>query len=156
MQPAIPISLETRYLGAMTIEVDQPIDLGATPAGRRRFDLLKGGTFKGPRIDARIFPGTDSLVLRADGSYQPDVRLAMETHDGHRILVTYRGVRVASDEVSARLLAGEHLPYTAYYLRNAPFFEVAPGPYDWLNGIVSVGVGRREGMQVIYEVFEVL
>lgn len=152
-----PHELQWRYLGAMRIEVERQVPLGVTPSGTRRFDVLKGGTFEGPRIKARILPGgTDSLLQRSDGAWHPDVRLVMEIDSGGTVLVNYRGVRVASDAVHQRLLRQEIVPYTEYYLRNAPFFETSAPEYDWLNGILSIGVGRREGPFVIYEVFEIL
>lgn len=153
----IPRALESRYLGAMRIEVERQVHLGMTPSGLRRFDILTGGGFEGPRLRGRILGGgNDNLVQRSDGAFHPDVRLAMETDDGATVLITYRGIRMASDDVHQRLLAGESVPYTEFYLRNAPFFETSSPKYDWLNRIMSIGVGRREGPWVIYEVFEIL
>jgi hypothetical protein len=156
-QNPIPTALEHRFLGSMSIEVERAIPLGPTRSGLRRFDVLKGGTFVGPRIRGRILGGgNDSLVQRTDGSYHPDVRLVIQADDGATILVTYRGIRTTPDDVHNRLLAGEHVPYTEYYLRNAPFFETGSEKYDWMNRIVTIGIGRREGPIVIYEVFEIL
>jgi hypothetical protein len=158
MKISNPTTLNSVFLGSMRIEVEESIELGDTQSGWRRFDRLKGGVFEGPRIKARILPGGSDIILRhADGSLHPDVRLAMQTDDGDLVLITYRGIRVASDAVSARLAAGEHVPWNAdgYYLRNAPFFQTASKKYDWLNRILAVGVGRREGPMVAYEVFEV-
>lgn len=153
----IPRELQWRYLGALRIEVERQVPLGATPSGVRRFDILKGGTFEGPRIKARILGGgADSLVQRTDGAFHPDVRLVMQTDDGATVLITYRGIRMASDAVHERLMRQEAVPYTEFYLRNAPFFETSAPQYDWLNRILSTGVGRRDGPWVIYEVFEIL
>ncbi|MDO8279862.1 MAG: DUF3237 domain-containing protein [Burkholderiaceae bacterium] len=157
MDKNIPSTLAHRFLGSMRIEVDHSIQLGATRSGPRRFDVLKGGSFEGPRLRGKILGGgSDNLSQRSDGTYLPDVRLVMETDDGHTVLITYRGMRHASDEVHQRLLKGEHVPYTEFYLRNAPFFETSSEKYDWLNRIMSIGVGRREGPMVIYEVFEII
>lgn len=153
----IPTELRWRYLGAMRIEVERQVSLGTTPSGVRRFDILKGGTFEGPRLKGRILGGAnDSLVQRRDGAFHPDVRLVLETDDGATVLITYRGIRIASDAVHQRLARQEVVPYTEFYLRNAPFFETGASQYDWLNRILSIGVGRREGPWVIYEVFEIL
>lgn len=153
----IPHELNWRYLGALRIEVQQQVAIGVTPAGLRRFDILKGGTFEGPRLKGRLYAGgADMLLQRTDGAYHPDVRLALETDDGETVLITYRGIRIASDEVHHRLARNEIVPYTEFYLRNAPFFETSAKQYDWLNRILSIGVGRREGPWVIYEVFEIL
>ena len=42
------------------------------------------------------------------------------------------------------------------HLRSAPFFETAAPRYDWINRIVSIGVGRREPLAAVYEVYEIL
>ncbi len=153
----VPRELNSRYLGALRIEVQEQVHMGVTPSGLRRFDIIKGGSFEGPRIKGRILAGgADMLVQRSDGAYHPNVRLAMQTDDGDMVLIIYRGVRMASEEVHLRLMSNETVPYTEFYLRNAPFFETSSKKYDWINRILSIGVGRRDGPWVIYEVFEIL
>ena len=71
-------------------------------------------------------------------------------------LGTYRGVRHASAEVSAKIARGEHVDRHEYYLRITPFFETGAERYLWLNHIVSVGVGERTPHGADYEVFQVL
>jgi hypothetical protein len=100
--------------------------------------------------------GSDWLLERADGSFQQDVRLTLETDDGALVLMSYRGVRHALPEVSARLARGEQVDRSEYYLRIAPFFETASERYAWLNHLVAVGVGARAPGGVEYEVFAVL
>jgi hypothetical protein len=70
--------------------------------------------------------------------------------------MTYRGVRHSSPEVAARIAAGETVQPGDYYLRTAPFFETGATAYDWLNRIVSVGVGERQQDGALYRVFEIL
>jgi hypothetical protein len=153
----VPGGLASRFLGSMRIEVERQVQLGQTPSGLRRFDILKGGSFEGPELRGRILGGgADNLIQRSDGAFHPDVRLVMETDDGETVLITYRGIRIASDAVHQRLLDGNIVPYTEFYLRNAPFFETGSKKYDWLNRILSIGVGRRDGPWVIYEVFQIL
>jgi hypothetical protein len=91
-----------------------------------------------------------------DGSSQQDVRLILRTDDGILILMTYRGVRHASAEISARIARGERVAAPGYYLRTAPFFETSSSKYAWLNKIVSVAVGKRQSDGVSYDVFEIL
>jgi hypothetical protein len=128
-----------------------------TPSGLRRFDILKGGSFEGPRLRGKLLAGgADNLLQRRDSAFMPDVRLVLETDDGETILITYRGIRYANDEVHERLMRHEIVPYTEFYLRNTSFFETSSSRYDWLNRILTIGVGRRDGPWVIYEVFEIL
>jgi len=132
--------------------------LGETPVGNRRVFTVSGGHFAGDRLQGEVLSqaGSDLLLRRADGSYQQDVRLILKTDDGALVLMTYRGVRYASSEVSARIARGEQVPPSDYYLRTAPFFETSSSKYAWLNHNVSIGLGERQAEGVKYEVFEVL
>ena len=150
--------LKSQRLFTLTIKLQPTIEMGNTPAGNRRIFAVSGGEFAGDRIRGTIMPviGSDLLLVRADGSAQQDVRMLLKTDDGALILMTYRGVRHASDEVSARLARGEAVDGSEYYLRTAPFFETSSPRYSWINRIVSVGVGERRADSVVYEVFEIL
>jgi hypothetical protein len=150
--------LKSRHLFTITLKLPPTLDLGDTPAGNRRVFAVSGGQCIGERLRGEVLPqaGSDLLLVRADGSYQQDVRLILRTDDGALILMTYRGVRYASPEVSARIARGERVAPSDYYLRTAPFFETSSTKYAWLNKIVSVGIGERQPDGVSYEVFEIL
>jgi len=152
-EPASIASLLT-----LSIELHPIYDLGVTPVGHRRIVPVSGGKFQGERLRGDILPhaGSDLLITRADGAFQQDVRLALQTDDGALILVTYRGVRHSSPEVAARIARGESVGPNEYYLRTSPFFETAAPQYDWLNRIVAVGVGERLPNGARYEIFEIL
>lgn len=150
--------LRSRPLFTIRMTLHPMQELGNTPMGRRRIVPVKEGTFEGERLRGIVRPdaGGDWLLQRADGSYQMDVRLTLETHDGALVLMCYRGVRQASDEVSARIARGEPVPPGEYYLRSTPFFETSAPRYAWLNHVIAVGVGDRQPDGVSYEVFEIL
>jgi len=151
-------SLQSRPLFRLSMTLHPTLEVGATPAGGRRVFLVSGGRFEGDRISGEVLErgGSDLLLARADGSAQQDVRVLLRSDDGALIVMTYRGVRHASDAVAARIAAGEAVPGTEYYLRTAPFFETASERHGWLNRIVSVGVGERTADGVVYDLFEVL
>jgi hypothetical protein len=150
--------LKSTHLFTITIKLHPTIEMGETPAGKRRVFSVSGGEFAGDRMRGTIMPviGSDLLLVRADGSAQQDVRMLLKTDDGALVLMTYRGVRHASDEVNARIARGEQVSGSDYYLRTAPFFETSSSRYSWINKIVAVGVGERRADSVVYEVFEVL
>jgi Protein of unknown function (DUF3237) len=150
--------LKSKHLFTVTIKLQPTIELGSTPAGNRRIFVVSGGEFVGDRIRGAILPviGSDLLLVRADGSAQQDVRMLLKTDDGALVLMTYRGVRHASDEVNARIARGEAVNSADYYLRTAPFFETSSPKYSWINKIVAVGVGERRADSVVYEVYEIL
>jgi hypothetical protein len=150
--------IESRPLFTIQMRLHPPQDLGATPFGRRRIIAVAGGEFTGERLRGAVQPlaGSDWLLERADGSYQQDARVTLETDDGALIGMSYRGVRHASAEVAARLARGEVVERTEYYLRTAPLFETSAERYAWINRIVAIGVGGRIPGGIRYEVYEVL
>jgi hypothetical protein len=150
--------LKSRHLFTIGMKLPPTLDLGDTPAGNRRVFTVSSVEFSGERLHGEVLPqaSSDLLLLRADKSYQQDVRLILRTHDQALILMTYRGVRYASPEVDARIARGEQVAPSDYYLRTAPFFETSSPTCAWLNRIVSVAVGERQAGGVKYEIFEIL
>jgi hypothetical protein len=150
--------LKSRHLFTITMKLPPILELGDTPAGNRRVFTVSGGEFIGDRLRGGVLPqaSSDLLLVRTDGSSQQDVRLILRTDDGALILMTYRGVRHAPADVSARIARGERVAASDYYLRTAPFFETSSSKYAWLNKIVSVAVGERQSDGVSYDVFEIL
>ena len=152
-----PQPLKSEFLMSLDIEVGDSHILGDTPDGMRRVDLLGGGRFEGPKLRGRVLPGgSDLLLVRGDGGVRTDVRLLLQTDDDAKIVVTYRGSRHGPEAVMRRIAAGEEVPASDYYLRNAPFFETAAPAYAWLNRIVAVGIGERIPGGARYDIYEVL
>jgi hypothetical protein len=152
------VSLQSRHLFTIGITIHPMLDLGQTPAGGRRIFPVSGGHFRGERLSGEVSPmiGSDLLLTRADGTFQQDVRLLLVAADGALILMTYRGVRRASQSVDERLALGETVDASEYYLRTTPYFETAAPAHAWLNSIVAVAKGGRCKSGVEYEVFEIL
>ena len=153
-----PIPLNSRYLCTMRIRVSDSYIMNDVPTGeRRRIDIFNGGEVEGPLLRGIILPGgSDTLLTRNDSSLTPSVRLVIKTDDEALILVRYKGVRHGPPEVMERIANGMNVEPSEYYLRNTPFFETSSGKYDWLNRIVSVGIGRREPDSAVYDVHEIL
>ena len=51
------MTLKSEFLGTLRIEVGETHFVEDTPAGWRRIDVFRGGTFKGPKIEASILSG---------------------------------------------------------------------------------------------------
>jgi hypothetical protein len=151
-------TLASRPLFTIQMSLHPLHDLGATPHGHRRVIPVSGGAFEGDRLRGSVLPhaGSDWLIERADGAFQQDARLGLQTDDGAVISMTYRGIRYSAPDVAARLARGEAVDHSEYYLRTAPFFETGAPRYAWLNTILAIGVGRRIPAGVIYDVFEIL
>ncbi len=140
----------------MQITLAPPLDLGDTPAGRRRIIAVTGGSFVGERIRGRILPGGgDWQLIRADSVAALDARYTLETDDGALIYVENRGYRHGPADVIARLAAGESVDPGSYYMRTTPWFETSDARYAWLNRIVCVASGARRAAEVELQVFEV-
>ena len=98
--------------------------------------------------------GGDWLDVK-EGHGKLDARIVLETVDGACISMTYHGIHTISDSIRSRIAAGEDVKSSEYYFRTAPFFETAAPEYQWLNRIVSVGLGSRTRDTVDYRIFEI-
>jgi len=128
---------DLEFLFRVEVEAGEEVPVGDTPYGSVRFTHAVGGTVEGPRLRGELLPlGGDRVVGRADGTFEINVLQPIRTHDGHTILMTYKGLIRGLDESAD----GPSDPSQVYW-RTAPMFETAAEPYAWLNGLVAVGVG---------------
>ena len=155
--PDTLLTVRTRPLFVMRLDVRPVFRVGPTPNATRRISVVPGGSFEGERLSGAVMEGgADWQALRDDGSTTLDVRLVLKTSDDALIAMSYRGIRHGPSEVIARLEAGEVADPSTYYFRTTPTFETAAPAYDWLNRIVAVAVGTRRADGPVYSVFEVL
>jgi hypothetical protein len=63
--------------------------------------------------------------------------------------MTYTVLRTGPPEVMAKLDNGEAPDPRSYYFRMSPMFETSARKYEWINRIISVGIGNRlaDGLQ---------
>ena len=154
--PASLLSIRTRPLFVMNLDV-QPYQIIGGPDGAfRRVGVVPGGMFEGERLSGKVLPGgNDWQTIRSDGTTMIEVKLVLEVDDGATIGMTYTGLRHGPANVMNRVNKGEDVDPTTYYFRTNPLFVTA-STYSWLNGIISVGTGYRTPDGVIYSLFEVL
>ena len=148
--------LQSDFLFTIRISVNYLYDIGATPFGTRHIDMLGEGSFEGPKLRGVVIGGIDQKIFRSDGAMNPNVRLVLKTDDEALIYMSYTGIRHGSKEVMERIASGEEVDTSEYYLRNTPYFETSAPQYDWINRIVSVGIGRRMPDHAAYDIFEIL
>ena len=149
--------MKIRPLLKLRAEVPKAHVSSNAPYGDRRFIPVTGGDFKGDRLSGKILAGgADCQLVRHDGVADLDVRVTFETDDGVIILMKGLGMRHGSVEVLSRMAAGEHVPGSEYYFREAMFFEAPKGHYDWLNRLIAIGEGERGPDCVLIDVFEIL
>jgi hypothetical protein len=137
--------------------------IGKTPFGERRVGYVTGGAFSGARLSGAILPGGGNWPVNGqlkDGAAVGifDARAVWRTHDDAMIYVTYGGRSVVPVDVGAafRDPAAPAVDPSRYYLRIAPVFETADARYDWLNGVLAVGIGERMPWGVRHTIHEIL
>jgi hypothetical protein len=150
--------IQTRHIFQIILTVPNITDLGQTPMGGRKIAQVSAGEFNGERLRGTVLsaPGGDWLLMRPDGVLQLDVRLTLQTDDGHLVYMSYRGIRHGPEDVINKLNNGEQVDPSLYYFRMTPVFETSSEKYGWLNRIIAVATGRRESTGPTYDVFEVL
>jgi hypothetical protein len=149
-------AVRTRPLFVLREAVPPLLVVGDTPNGFRRIGLVQGGSFEGERLSGEVVSGNDWQTVRPDSCTKLDVRLILRTTDGALIVMTYTVLRAGPPDVMEKLDKGEAPDPASYYFRMSPMFETSAKKYDWINRIISVGVGNRLADGPIYSVFEVL
>jgi hypothetical protein len=142
----------------ITVSVAPLVEVGALPAGVRRYVPFRGGTFEGrDGLRGRIASGgVDWQSMRSDGVLEIAAHYALSTDDDEMIEVESRGVRVASPAVAARIAAGDDVDASEYYFRTHIRLATAAPRLAWLNGILAVSTGTRHRDAVRIDVHEVL
>lgn len=125
---------------------DLIIDRGpASPVGPSRVVVpVAGGTFAGPKLKGSVVgPGGDWISVRPDGASVLDLRVLLQTDDGQKIYMTWRGVAYTLSDKSL-------------FARVTPVFETSAPGYAWLNNVVAVGVFRQVPGKVAYRIYRIL
>lgn len=150
-------ALRTRPLFEMQLAVDPMRLVGGPPGGNRRIGDIPGGCFSGERLRGRVLAGgSDWQTVQSDGAVQLDGRILLETEDHALIAMTYIGIRHGPQAVMARLARGEDVDPQSYYFRVMPSFATSHPDYDWLNRVLTLGVGHRRPEGPTYFVHEIL
>ncbi len=149
--------IRTRHIFTITLQAGAPQSLGLAAGGERRPVPVTGGRFEGERLRGTVLEGgSDWITVRPDGVFVLDVRLVLQTDDGARIGMTYRGLRHGPADVLDKVGRGEPADPASYYFRTAVAFETGASSLDWLTKVIAVGTGHRTADGPVYDVFEVL
>ena len=158
-----PTGLESKHLCTVEFDVGGGIiAIGASPFGEQRVGYVTGGRISGPRITGEVLPGggnwprSGRIGDASVGTF--DARAVWKTDEGDLIYLTYTGRSLIPDDVRAAFAdpAAPDVDPALYYLRIAPVFETASPRYDWLNGLLAVGVGERTDFGVRHVIHEIL
>ena len=133
--------MHSRPLMLLRLTTSATEAIGSTPHGQLSIFPVTGGSFEGERLRGKVLAGGgDWVTEKADGTFDLDLRVTLETEDGALIHMTFTGVR---DDAN-------------HYLRTLPRFETAHPAYAFLNSLVAVASGDRRAEGPIYTVYEVL
>jgi len=114
--------------------------IGQTPHGTLTIFPITGGSFDGERLRGRVIGGADWVTAAADGTFELDLRVTLETDDGALIHMTFTGVR---DDAT-------------HYFRTLPRFETAAPQYAFLNRLLAVGIGEIQADGPVHVIEEIL
>jgi hypothetical protein len=151
--------ITTEHLFDIVVDLEERLDIGIGPYGRRMLFAAAGGRFDGPSLRGEVLPrGGDWTLFRPDGAMALDVRLTLRTHDGGLVHLTYGGrwvVPPALRAVVADPAARYQVDPARYYFRTNPLFETGDERYAWLNDIVCVGYGYLVPGGIAYKIAKV-
>lgn len=152
-----PAAPPLAFFATLSIQVAPAHEIGQTPAGNRRVIPILGGRVQGDGWAARVVPGgADFQAIVSPTLARLDARYVLETEAGELIYVCNRAIRVASREVTARLVRAEPVDPALVYFRCAPTFETAAPSLAWINERLFVGSGVRLPDRVDIDCFTVL
>jgi hypothetical protein len=132
--------MNSRPLMLLRLTTSATEEMGSTQHGKLSIFPVIGGSFEGERLRGKVLAGgADWVTAVADGTFELDLRVTLETDDGALIHMTFTGVRNDA----------------SHYFRTLPRFETAEPRYAFLNRLLAVGIGeiRPEGpVHVIEEI----
>ena len=101
--------MNSRPLMLLRLATSATEEIGSTPHGKLSIFPVIGGSFEGERLRGKVLAGGgDWVTEKADGTFELDLRVTLETEDGALIHMTFTGVR---DDAN-------HLPSHAAALRD--------------------------------------
>jgi hypothetical protein len=140
----------------LRVQVGAPIDLGDTPAGRRRIVPILGGSFEGESMRGKVLPGgADWQIVRPGGLTELDARYTLQTGNGALIYIQNAGIRHAPPALAVKLLSGEAVDPSLVYFATVPKFETSAPDLLWLTRAIFIGAGERYPTEVVVRVWRV-
>ncbi|GAQ10060.1 UPF0311 protein RPA1785 [Aspergillus lentulus] len=143
----------------------EEINIGA-PNGTgvfRSIANITGGTFKGPNLEGTVLPlgGADwATIIEGTHSMTLDARYTIKTVDDHYLFVQAHGLyRPGPGTKYAKQVAENPAmrPPPTVTQDDVEFFShlriEAAGKYNWLNGLVCVGVMSCEDESIIIDAY---
>src|SRR6266487_6242740 len=133
--------MNSRLLMVLRLTTSATEEVGSTPHGPLSIFPVIGGSFEGDRLRGKVLAGGgDWVTARADGTFELDLRVTLETDDRALIHMTFTGVRNDAN----------------HYFRTLPRFETAAPKYAFLNRLLAVGIGEGHRDGPVHTIEEIL
>ena len=133
--------MNSRPLMLLRLATSRAEEIGSTPHGKLSIFPVTGGSFEGERLRGTVLAGGgDWVTAEADGTFELDARVTLETDDGALIHMTFTGVR---DDANS-------------YFRTLPRFETAAPRYSFLNRLLAAGAGEIRPEGPVHAIDEIL
>jgi hypothetical protein len=137
------------WFADLSVQVGPVHEIGRTLAGNRRVIPISGGEVRGDGWTGRILPGgADFQAIVSPTFARLDARYIIETDAGDLIYVANSAIRVASAEITQKLVRGEPVDPASVYFRCVPTFETSAPSLAWINERLFVGTGVRRPDEV--------
>ncbi len=137
----------------LEVEVGTPRNLGDGRFGQRRIVPIVGGRVSGQSISGTIVSGGADWQTVGNGMTEMNARYAFETSDGALVEIIDTGYRHGPAEVMKQLASGQLVPPGEYYMRSSARLETGHPDYAWLNRMIFVGTGARNGPTVQIDLY---
>ena len=149
--------VEVEKLFYLEAELHPDINVGDVGRGELLICPIKGGYFKGEKLNGEILDfGADWNLMYANGLDIIDTRYLLKTDDGAIISLTTNGRCIETPEQMEMESRGEFLDPATYYFRQHLFFETGAEKYKWMNGIIAFAViGFKTTGEICYNAYMV-
>ena len=130
----------------LEVDVGSPLIIGPGRFGERRVIPILGGRVSG-KISGEIQAGADWQTISADGLVELDARYTFRTEEGAIVELTDYGFRYERKDATGNPVAP--------YMRTTARLETGHPGYSWVNRMIFVGTGGKQGTTVYIELYSV-
>ena len=124
--------MNARPLMRLRLTTAATLEVGSTPHGMLSVFPITGGSFDGERLRGLVLGGADWVTAAADGTFELDLRLTLETDDGALIPLRISGAAASAYQKGwCRTMSGHTPGRSATGATMPPSTHSAPTSRPW-------------------------
>eukprot|EP00594_Rhizosolenia_setigera_P000967 CAMPEP_0178941296 /NCGR_PEP_ID=MMETSP0789-20121207/1322_1 /TAXON_ID=3005 /ORGANISM="Rhizosolenia setigera, Strain CCMP 1694" /LENGTH=150 /DNA_ID=CAMNT_0020620503 /DNA_START=77 /DNA_END=529 /DNA_ORIENTATION=+ len=127
------INIQGKFIFSLEFDTLPPIVAGS----RVVVGIKPGGPARGRINGQMIAPSSDWITLKSNGSIALDVNVVIKTNDGHFIYQKMVGYSIREVDNPSNSI-----------IRSSAMFETSAEPYKWLNNMILLGHGTKQGSKI--------